>query len=82
MLKQTCLCQSMTQKTAAALLSVVQSTLPDPLHRSIQRRRAGHRVRGLKNMGVVEISIRKGHKYATLAYDLLAATKPKLHDGF
>lgn len=64
------LCQSMTQKAAAELLGVAKSTLSDQLHRSIQRRRAGYRIRGLRNMGVDEISFRKGHKYATLVYDL------------
>lgn len=64
------LCQDMTQKAAAQLLGVPQSTLSDLLHRSIQRRRDGHRIRSLKNIGVDEISFKKRHKYATLVYDL------------
>jgi transposase len=63
-------CQNMTQKAAAQLLGVSKSTLSDQLHRSIQRRRAGHRIRRLKNIGIDEISFKKGHKYATLVYDL------------
>jgi transposase len=63
-------CQLMTQKAAAQLLKVSQSTLSDQLHRVIQRLRAGHRIRGLKTLGVDEISYCKGHKYATLVYDL------------
>ena len=39
--------QNMTQKAAAELLGVSKSTLSDLLHRSIQRRRAAHRIRGL-----------------------------------
>lgn len=64
------LCQDMTQKAAAQLLGVSQSSLSDLLHRSIKRRRDGHRIRGLKNIGVDEISFKKRHKYATLVYDL------------
>jgi transposase len=63
-------CQLMTQKAAAQLLKVSQSTLSDQLHRVIQRLRSGHRIRGLKTLGVDEISYCKGHKYATLVYDL------------
>lgn len=63
-------CQMMTQKAAAALLRVAPSTLSDQLHRSIERRRAGHRIRGLRTLGIDEISYCKGHKYATLVYDL------------
>ena len=63
-------CQMMTQKAAAQLLHVPRSTLSDLLHRTITRIRAGHRIRGLKTIGVDEISYAKGHKYATLVYDL------------
>jgi len=63
-------CQMMTQKAAAELLHVPRSTLSDLLHRTITRIRAGHRIRGLKTIGVDEISYAKGHKYATLVYDL------------
>ena len=63
-------CQLMTQKAAAELLHISASTLSDQLHRSIERIRSGHRVRGLKILGVDEIAYSKGHKYATLVYDL------------
>jgi transposase len=63
-------CQLMTQKAAAKLLHIPKSTLSDLLHRSINRLRAGHRIRGLKSIGVDEISYCKGHKYATVVYDL------------
>jgi transposase len=62
--------QMMTQKAAAELLRVSPSTLSDQLHRSIGRIRSGHRVRGLKTIGIDEISYSGGHKYATLVYDL------------
>jgi len=63
-------CQLMTQKAAAQLLHIPASTLSDQLHRSIERIRSGHRIRGLKTLGVDEIAYSKGHKYATLVYDL------------
>ena len=63
-------CQIMTQKAAAQLLKVAPSTLSDMLHRAIGRIRDGHRIRGLKTVGVDEISYSKGHKYATIVYDL------------
>jgi len=63
-------CQLMTQKAAAELLRVSPSTLSDQLHRSIDSIRSGHRIRGLKTIGIDEISYCKGHKYATLVYDL------------
>ncbi len=63
-------CQLMTQKAAAKLLRISPSTLSDQLHRSIDSIRSGHRIRGLKTIGVDEISYCKGHKYATLVYDL------------
>jgi len=64
------LCQAMTQKAAAELLHVPASTLSDQLHRSIERCRDGHRVRGLRVIGIDEVSYHKRHKYATLVYDL------------
>jgi transposase len=64
------LCQEMTQKAAAGLLGLASSTLSNLLHRSIDRHREGHRIRGIKHLGVDEISFKKGHKYATLVYDL------------
>jgi hypothetical protein len=63
-------CQLMTQKAAARLLHVSTSTLSDLLHQSITRLRDGHRIRGLTSIGVDEISYCKGHKYATIVYDL------------
>jgi transposase len=63
-------CQIMTQKAAAEVLRIPSSTLSDLLHRTITRLRKGHRIRGLKKIGIDEISYAKGHKYATLVYDL------------
>lgn len=63
-------CQIMTQKAAARILRIPKSTLSDILHRSINRIRDGHRIRGLKTIGIDEISYCKGHKYATVVYDL------------
>lgn len=63
-------CQIMSQKAAAELLRLPASTLSDLLHRLIRRLREGHRIRGLKTIGIDEISYHKGHKYATLVYDL------------
>ena len=63
-------CQMMTQKAAAMLLHTAASTLSNMLHRAIERIRDGHRIRGLKCIGVDEISYCKGHKYATVVYDL------------
>ncbi len=63
-------CQIMPQKSAATLLRLPASTLSDLLHRSIQTLRDGHRIRGLKVVGIDEVSYHKGHKYATLIYDL------------
>jgi transposase len=63
-------CQIMTQKAAAQLLRIPRSTLSDVLHRTITRIRDGHRIRGLKTIGIDEISYAKGHQYATLVYDL------------
>lgn len=63
-------CQIMPQKAAAELLCIPKSTLSDLLHRAITRIREGHRIRGLKTIGIDEISYAKGHKYATIVYDL------------
>jgi len=63
-------CQMMTQKAAAELLRVSPSTLSGQLHRSIERHRDGHRIRDLRALGIDEVSYSKGHKYATLVYDL------------
>jgi transposase len=63
-------CQIMPQKAAAKILHIPKSTLSDLIHRTINRIREGHRIRGLKTIGVDEISYCKGHKYATVVYDL------------
>ena len=63
-------CQLMTQKAAAKILHIPKSTLSDLLHRTINRIRDGHRIRGLKSIGIDEISYCKGHKYATIVYNL------------
>ena len=64
------LCKVMTQSEAAAQLGIPASTVADALHRAITRCRAGHKLRGLKNLGVDEISYKKRHRYLTVAYDL------------
>jgi transposase len=66
-------CQIMTQKAAAMLLHISPSTLSDMLHRSVTRVRQNHRIRNLKTIGIDEISYCKGHKYATIVYDLKKA---------
>ena len=63
-------CKAMTQKAAAERLHLAPSTLSDLLHRVIERTREGHRIRGLRKIGIDEISYRKGHQYATIVYDL------------
>jgi transposase len=63
-------CSIMTQKAAAQLLKISQSTVSDLLHRIITRTRDGHKIRGLRMIGIDEISFCKGHKYATVVYDL------------
>lgn len=62
--------QLMTQKAAAELLHLARSTFSDLLHRAINRIRDGHRIRGLKSIGIDEVSYHKGHKYITVVYDL------------
>ncbi len=64
------LSQIMTQKAAAEILRMATSTLSDLLHRIINRVRDGHKIRGLKTVGVDEISYCKGKKFATIVYDL------------
>ncbi len=64
------LCKIMTQKAAAEILCMPGSTLSDLLHRIITKTRKGHKIRGLTTLGVDEISFCKGHKYATIVYDL------------
>jgi len=65
--------QRMTQKAAAELLQLASSTFSDILHRTITRLRDGHRVRGLKSIGLDECSYRKHHKYLSIVYDLARA---------
>jgi transposase len=60
----------MPQKAAGQMLGIAPSTLSDILHRVIHRVRQPHKIRGLKTIGVDEISYAKGHKYATVVYDL------------
>jgi transposase len=64
------LAQEMTQKEAAKLLRIPASTFSDILHRVVQRAREGHHIRGLHTLGVDEIAYCRGHKYATIIYDL------------
>ena len=60
----------MTQKAAAEIIHIAQSTFSDILHRTIERIRAGHKIRGLRCIGIDEVSYRKGQKYVTVVYDL------------
>jgi transposase len=60
----------MTQKAAAELLHFPRSTFSDVLHRTITRVRDGHRLRGLRSIGIDEVSYQKRHKYVTVVYDL------------
>lgn len=64
------LCKQMTQKEAAARLGLPASTAAGVLHRVVARCRGGHRIRGLKNLGIDEISYKKRHRYLTVVYDL------------
>jgi len=62
--------QLMTQKAAAELLHIARSTFSDVLHRTIERVRDGHRIRGLRCIGIDEVSYRRGRRYVTIVYDL------------
>jgi len=62
--------QSMTQAKAAEFLMLSKSTFSDLLHRIISRVRADHKIRGVKSLGVDEISYARNKKYATIVYDL------------
>ena len=62
--------QLMTQKAASELLRIPKSTFSDQLHALVERIRDGHKIRGLKAIGVDEISYKKGRKFATIVYDL------------
>lgn len=63
-------CQIMTLNAAADILHFARSSLSDLLHRIITRTRFDHKIRGLRTIGIDEISYHKGHKYATIVYDL------------
>lgn len=62
--------QLTTQKAASKILGIPKSTLSDILHRVINRIRMNHRIRGVKKIGVDEISYQKGRKFVTVVYDL------------
>lgn len=64
------LAKVMTQKAASELLKMASSTFSNRLQKIIERTRAGHQIRGLKTIGIDEISYKKGKKYATIVYDL------------
>ena len=59
--------KDMTQKAVSKLLKLPTSTLSDIIHRVITRQRKGHKIRGLKVIGVDEISYMKGKKYITFS---------------
>jgi transposase len=62
--------QSMTQEAASRLLGLAPSTFSSILHTTIETLRKDHRIRGLRVIGIDEISYHKRHKYATIVYDL------------
>ena len=47
------ICKKATQKFATEVLHLPRSTLSDILHRVINREREGHKMRGLRTMGIV-----------------------------
>ena len=63
-------CQVMPQSAAGQMLGLASSTLSGILHRVIDRIRQPHKIRGLKTMGIDEVSYAKGRKFATVVYDL------------
>ena len=63
-------CQVMPRSDAGRMLGLASSTLSDILHRVVDRIRQPHKIRGLKTIGVDEISYAKGRKFATVVYDL------------
>ena len=65
-----CYSQSMTQEAASRLLMLAPSTFSSILHTTIETLRKDHRIRGLRVIGIDEISYHKRHKYATIVYDL------------
>lgn len=62
--------QMMTQKSASQIQNIPQSTFSDYLHKAITKFRSNHKIRGLKSVGIDEISYCKGRKYATVVYNL------------
>lgn len=64
------LTQQMTQKAVSGLVKIPPSTLSELIHRVIHREREGHKIRGLKVIGIDEISYAKGRKFITLVYDM------------
>ena len=60
----------MTQKAVSGLVKIPPSTLSELIHRVIHREREGHKIRGLKVIGIDEISYAKGRKFITLVYDM------------
>jgi len=60
----------MTQQAAAKILHIPRSTRSHLLRGSITRIRDVHRIRELKFIGIDEMSYCKGHKYATVIYDV------------
>lgn len=63
-------CRHMTQQAAAQVLRIPPSTLSDLLHGVIAFYREGHAIRGLRTIGIDEISYQKGRRFATVVYDL------------
>jgi transposase len=75
------MCAEMPQSVVAEHLGVPTSTLSDQLHRAIERGRQGHKIRDLKTIGIDEISYARGHKYATVVYDLERSCVVWIGDG-
>lgn len=74
-------CRTMTQQAAAELLRMPASTLSDLLHRLIVHFRQDHSIRSLRVLGVDEISYKKGHRFATVVYDLARSKVVWIGDG-
>ena len=73
--------QIMSQKSAARALKLPKSTYSDILNRTISRIRKRHRIRGLKSIGIDEISYCNGKKYATIVYDMERGCVVWVHKG-
>jgi transposase len=74
-------CRHMTQQAAAQLLRIPPSTLSELLHSAIAFYRDGHAIRGLRTIGIDEISYRKGRRFATVVYDLDRSCVVWISDG-